>query len=776
MKMNYGVLSIARYGLALLALSMQFFTSPLIRAAAVSVNPVSVSSDYSGQVVLTVTGLANGQAVLVEKFADLNGNNTIDSVDAMVQSFRVTDGQTASIGGVRNTNIPGDDDDGVNGEVHSTINFRIQEADRGVGRYIYRVSPANVGFVPVTTEFTVSQPSYPQKVAGRVLSGAGGVPYALVALLNIAEHQELVTATSADASGNFTLNADAGTYAVVGFKSGFLFDFQNAPVVTLQPGFTSTQNITLSTAGARTISGRVLDASSGAGIPGVQIFAESSIGLVTLIFSDAKGEFSAPVSASASDWELSVSDSATTLLGYLEHQREKVNTSMGSVSGVNLRLTKGSALIYGRFVDHQNRPLNAIAIRAEQGDQFAGNGVTDGEGNYCISVAGGESYVWPEEESLAALGLVAQGARVTLSANQAMRADLTARRVTAHLRGRVVDDTGAPVSEIGFGASDFGENNIFTQTDASGSFEIGVFGGTWHLQLENEDAQERGLLGPDSVFAVTDGKDVAGIIYVARGATARINGSLRDSTGRPLSSVLIYGSATVSGQTYRVNTETDANGAFRIGVFGALWQIGVGCSDLIELGVDCVQDQSVTISGGDRTVNFVAQAGFPIRIDSQSLPNGAVGIAYSVPMIASGGTKPYTWSHLPGSAPMPPGLDFSNSAGVIQGIPASSGIYSFAVRVMDATGLTADKVLTISIAPATVTSPSFGQPERLYDGRVRLLLHNVSAGQTYIIEASDDLRTWSTRATISASGNVVELTDTLAPGLIRCFYRARAAD
>jgi hypothetical protein len=777
-KMKLNLFQTTRCSVALLMALIQVAMSIATRAAAVSVSPVSASSDYNGQIALTITGLANGQTVIVERFADLNGNNTIDASDPMIQSFRVTDGQTASIGGVRNSNVPGDDDGVANGQVHSTISLRLQETGRGIGTYIYRVSPAASGFVPATTAFTVSQPSYPQKVSGRVMSGASGVPYAFVALLNLEGHHKLVTATSSDASGNFTLNAAASPYMLAAFKNGFLFDFQNPPVVTINPGAALTQNITLSAAGTARISGRVVDDSSSAGVPGAQIFVQSSTGLVTMTFSDANGDFTVPVSATANDWELQISDEVTMLQGCLEHQGENVNTSAGSASGVNLRLTKGTSLIYGRFVDQQSRPVGGITVRASQDPvaPYAGNGVTDMDGNYSISAVGGEYYVSPEEESMLALGLVVQGSRVSLSAGQAMRVDFTAGRVTAHLRGRVVDEAGAPVSDIGFNANDYMGNNIFVRTDNNGSFDFALFGGRWRLALGTEEATGRGLIGWGAEIAVTDGNDVIGVTYVVRHVAARINGSLRDSNGKPISNVAIHASAALNAQIYHVDAVTDASGSFQVGVFNASWQISVDCQPLLQRALNCVENQTVTVSGRDATVNFVAQSAVPavpIRIDTQNLPNGTVGIAYSAQMLASGGTMPHTWSHPPGSAPLPPGLDYASNSGLIQGTPTSSGIYSFAVRAMDASGQTADKVLSITIAPANVTLPSFAQPERLYDGRVRVLLHNVTAGQTYTIEASDDLKTWTKQTTMSALADVLEYTDALAPGSIRRFYRAR---
>jgi hypothetical protein len=70
----------------------------------------------------------------------------------------------------------------------------------------------------------------------------------------------------------------------------------------------------------------------------------------------------------------------------------------------------------------------------------------------------------------------------------------------------------------------------------------------------------------------------------------------------------------------------------------------------------------------------------PLSITTTSLPNGAVGAAYSQSLAATGGTGTLTWKLSTGTLPNP--LALSNS-GTISGSPNYPGISSFSVMVTD---------------------------------------------------------------------------------------------
>jgi len=105
-------------------------------------------------------------------------------------------------------------------------------------------------------------------------------------------------------------------------------------------------------------------------------------------------------------------------------------------------------------------------------------------------------------------------------------------------------------------------------------------------------------------------------------------------------------------------------------------------------------------------LTLVINAAPTISIAPSLLPVGTVGVAYGpVPLTASGGTPPYTWSAVGG---LPPGLTLS-AAGVLSGTPVagSAATYSVTVTVRDADGLSGSASLSLTIQSGLyVLSPS----------------------------------------------------------------------
>jgi hypothetical protein len=80
------------------------------------------------------------------------------------------------------------------------------------------------------------------------------------------------------------------------------------------------------------------------------------------------------------------------------------------------------------------------------------------------------------------------------------------------------------------------------------------------------------------------------------------------------------------------------------------------------------------------------------------LPNGSVGVAYSKPLIGSGGKIPYVWQVVSGA--LPGGLTLNRSTGLLTGTPTATGDFQFTVQLTDATPQSLSKPFTLTITAA----------------------------------------------------------------------------
>src|SRR3954452_24549697 len=189
-------------------------------AVGLTVSPASITNDYVGKVTLTITGLSVGKTVLVERLSDINGNGIVDAAtDTLVRTFTVTDGQLPVIGGLRNLNVPGDDDGATNGTIQVNIDSPgIDNVFGGAGgSFIYRVSDPASGFAAVTKPFTVAKKAYSQGVRGRITAASGGAALPGTFVILLTDNGRAVGGAFADANGNYALNTLPGSYVVVPF-------------------------------------------------------------------------------------------------------------------------------------------------------------------------------------------------------------------------------------------------------------------------------------------------------------------------------------------------------------------------------------------------------------------------------------------------------------------------------------------------------------------------------------------------------------------------------
>jgi len=205
--------------------------------------------------------------------------------------------------------------------------------------------------------------------------------------------------------------------------------------------------------------------------------------------------------------------------------------------------------------------------------------------------------------------------------------------------------------------------------------------------------------------------------WVGVGGTLQMNATVRDRAGDPLEGrAVTWSSRNIAAVTI------DSNGVAR--------GVSMG-SAIVTATSDGVQGMAtVTVHGG-------------LGISTTSLAGGVVGALYSQTLAASGGNGTYQWSLLDGS--LPDGLTLDGAGGVITGAPTASGEYTFAVQVASA-GMTAERTLTITVAPAAVASVDITPPTVIlaagdtarFSAVARDAAGSILTGRTTVWSSSDE--------------------------------------
>lgn len=366
----------------------------------VSTSPTTVSNTYVGYLTYTVTGLTNGETVLVQKYLDANANGVIDGPDLLVKQGHWTDGRVMAFDGVTNLNVSGDMDS-TPGQITAQVLFQTAFSYRNVwqsliGKYLIRVSSPTGRFAALTNSLTVTDANFAQSFTGKVQNDGTNIPYALVVLMN-ATNGDGLAGTVTDSNGNYTLTAPPGYYQLVAGKSNFVCNMTTLPSAILNAGATIRTNLTL-IAATQSISGMVVDSITATGLGGQFLSAsDKTIGQVAFASTDANGNFTARVNAS-SQWQIKADVMGLATIDYLRLQSSYspvVNTTTGSVSGVTMALPMGAAIIYGTVKDDQNHPIPGLRLWFDgSSNPYETAVVTDPNGNYYASAITGGWNAW----------------------------------------------------------------------------------------------------------------------------------------------------------------------------------------------------------------------------------------------------------------------------------------------------------------------------------------------------------------------------------------------
>jgi hypothetical protein len=775
-------LSIPGTGLLQVALLIGLGLSQGRAATATFTNtPTVISNTYAGSITLQVGGLDPGGTVVIQEFLDVNTNGVIDASDWLVQQFQLTDGQASTIGGIVNSNVPGDTTP-TNGAITAQLNINNNRVQTFAGRYLLKLSSPTAHFAPVTNSFTITNAPYAHGFSGSVVCGTTNVPNALVFLFQGSAFESgLQAGVVADNAGNYSVEAPPGTYGLAALKNNYLPNKSAAPMVTLG-GTSIFTNLTL-VAATNTISGKIADtANASLGLPSVLVSANGPNSLMGVTFSDTNGNFSLGVIAG--QWDVIADDLSLISHGYLGLQ-SSTGISAGQ-TGVALAVPKATALFYGSVKDSSGNPLVGIDVGAYDNDnQYQTDGYSDANGNYCAAVLGGLlNNPWnleistdkgPPSKYVYTQPPFSQNGGTNLTVSQAVRVDFAGLLATNQISGYLLDGSSQPISNVWVSAN--ATINSFNyqseaSTDGTGYYVFSVGNGTWTVGVDcggSGSSLGSQYLCPGSQ-TVTIANNNTNVNFTALLASSQIFGYVKAGF-QPIVNVQVYAYMPTNTGT-RVAVTTDGNGAYHMNVPSGSWKVGIACCGSLGLSPRdylCVVEQAasmgnLSVVAVDFSVTYAFAHITGYLMDASDNPIAGVGVNAGNGFLNACATTASDGSYTLGVGDGTWNVNLDCSALASLGYLCPPG-----QLVTISNGSAVANFMTL-LAP-----PVLSQPARISATQFGFLLSGV-AGQTYTVLVTTNvalpLANWSPVLTTNLSASAATIQDIQATNQRR-FYRVK---
>ena len=486
-------LQLSRVSIIVWIATLFLAANPSRAQVSLTVTPSVISNTYAGFITLNITGLNSNEQITVQRWLDANSNSVVDANEPLLEAFKMREGSAMVINGITNVSVPYDTNPATNA-ITTTLNFAPPQTLADItGQQIFRIVSTTGRFSPVSATFTVTNALLPQSVTGTVYSnGVVGLPNALVVALTM-PNQNYAGAAVADSNGKYFLTLPVGQYGLIGLYPGYYIDQNLAGYALLTNGVSVTNNLSATNGTGPFVSGTVYDRASSNALGGVFLQLTVSGGsLFAVAFTDTNGNFSAPVTSN--NWKIKFEGTQMAHRAYTvpENTATVVDATAGSVSNVDLGLWKANALYYGRFLDQHGAPLANYQLEADDSsNQFKANGFTDANGNYGVAILGTTNSPWyisPSGNNINLEQYIYNSAQNFISTNNvAEENDFFLLPVTAQISGRLTDNAGHPLQNIGISASsNIGTNNFntdYVDTDTNGSYSFGASSGKWFVYV-----------------------------------------------------------------------------------------------------------------------------------------------------------------------------------------------------------------------------------------------------------------------------------------------------
>ncbi len=303
--------------------------------------------------------------------------------------------------------------------------------------------------------------------------------------------------------------------------------------------------------------------------------------------------------------------------------------TLGSGATVTADLTFASATanISGQLVDATN---NSIGLPGVFGASKSTNGLisaffTDTNGNFTARVASGQWSIG-SSSGVTVHGYAEPNNGPTFSAG-ATGVLVPYTKATALFYGSVKDNLGNPLPGVAIEAYD-GNNDLYDSDGysiASGNYVTAAVGGlgssdTWQVDVDHASNF------PNYNFSQAASQQTGGVNlsvgqavrqdFTALIATNTISGNVQFS-GSPVSGVQVDAYATINGDNYQSQGQTDTNGNYSMNVANGDWSVNLYCNggsgsldDILGSGnYQCPNSDNVSIDNTNGTANFTVSPG-----------------------------------------------------------------------------------------------------------------------------------------------------------------------
>lgn len=459
-------------------------------------------------------------------------------------------------------------------------------------------------------------------------------------------------------------------------------------------------------------------------------------------------------------------------------------------SGVNLSsnlfLFSADRTVSGSLIDASNSiaGLPGALVPVQSQDGFLTVAFTDTNGNFSAGVTANNWKIELTDSAAAFHNYLRPQNKVQADATAGSVSGITIAmpKANALFYGKVKDGSNQPVANISLFSSDQGNFEQNVTSAADGTYFSGAYGDgntPWQIQ-SSQDGNPANYIFSSPAFDYTQNGGtnlLAGQAlrydFTALIATNQITGHVQDHNSSSIGNVQVVASATINGDNFQAQIDTDGGGNYSLNVANGMWTVDVSCqggddslNNILGFGhYQCPGGQGVSISNNNASANFTIQPCNGIQVQTPTnLPAGQVGLYYSTSLSADSCTGNVNWNLNSGT--LPPGLSLY-AGGLINGTPTGSGTFNFNVSVTDgANGTNHNFSLTINSA----APPSLSQG--IKSGSQFQFLVTGSTGLNYTIQTSTNLAStnWTSILITNPTVNPFLFSDPNATNRSR-FYR-----